>query len=133
MARGPGRPTIFSDDLEDTILSRITVGESLRHILSTKGMPDMRTVFRWINEKPDFAAKYARARELQADAMDDKILHVADNCTGETALADRVKIAAYQWRASKLAPKKYGDKLQLGGDPTGVPITIVSGVPRADD
>ena len=50
---------------------------------------------------------------MQADLMDDKILDVADNSTTETAAADRVKISAYQWRASKLAPKKYGDKLDL--------------------
>lgn len=70
-----------------------------------------------------FAAKYARAREAQADLMDEKILAIADNCTPETAQADRVKIGAYQWRASKLKPKVYGDRIQqeLSG-PNGGPI-----------
>lgn len=128
-----GRKSIHTPDLEETIITRIMMGESLRSILSDKGMPHLATVFRWLDERPDFATKYARAREIQADAMDDLILTTANNSTPESSPADRVKIMAYQWRASKLAPKKYGDKLQLGGDPTGVPITIVSGVPRADD
>jgi hypothetical protein len=62
-----------------------------------------------------FATKCARAREDQADYMDDLILEVANACTPETAQADRVRISAYQWRASKLKPKKYGDKLEFGG------------------
>ena len=59
------------------------------------------------------------------DQMDDRILELAENCTPETAPADRVKLAAYQWRASKLAPKKYGDRLtqeMVGKD--GGPIEI---------
>lgn len=127
-----GRKSSHTPDVEETILARIMVGESLRSILSDKGMPHLATVFRWLDERPDFAIKYARAREIQADAMDDLILTTANKSTPESSPADRVKIMAYQWRASKLAPKKYGDKLQLGGDGSGVPITIVSGVPRAD-
>ena len=76
-------------------------------------MPGLRTVFDWLGAHEDFRTKYARAREVQADVMDDKILTTADNCTPETANADKVKIAAYQWRAMKLHPKKYGDHQQI--------------------
>jgi hypothetical protein len=41
--------------------------------------------------------------------MDDKIIDLIDQATPESALADRVKLAALTWRASKLAPKKYGN------------------------
>jgi hypothetical protein len=72
-----------------------------------------------------FATNIARAREMQADYMDDLILETANGCTGETAAADRVRIAAYQWRAAKLRPKVYGDKVQteLSG-PDGGPIQV---------
>lgn len=88
-------------------------GNSLVKICEGKGMPNRSTIIRWQTTNEDFATRCARAREMQADLMDDKILDVADNSTTETAAADRVKISAYQWRASKLAPKKYGDKLDL--------------------
>ncbi len=82
-------------------------------------MPHIATVSRWLAnpEYAEFCEHYARARETQGDVMDGKILEVADKCTVETAAADRVKIDAYKWRASKLAPKRYGDLLKLGGDP----------------
>jgi hypothetical protein len=89
-------------------------------------MPGLRTVFDWLDKDEGFRTKYARAREVQGDVMDDKILTTADNCTPETAHADRVKIDAYKWRASKLAPKKYGEKSthELAGTDGG-PIQVV--------
>jgi len=50
----------------------------------------------------------ARVCESQADYMDDLILDTANACTPESSPADRVKIGAYQWRASRLKPKVYG-------------------------
>ena len=68
---------------------------------------------RWLDTYPEFATRWARARELQADAMDDKILAVADETTETNAQSARVKIGAYQWRAEKLKPKVYGNRQQL--------------------
>ncbi|MEJ0093802.1 MAG: hypothetical protein WDN46_10265 [Methylocella sp.] len=103
-----GRPSTYSEAIVEHICAELINGRSLRQICIDEGMP-----VRWLERYDDFAAKYARARELQADFMDDKILELADNCTAATARADRVKLAAYQWRASKLKPKKYGDKVEL--------------------
>lgn len=119
-----GRKTTFTQEAADEICERIADGESLRKICEDDHMPSRRSVLTWLDDEAHeaFRAKYARAREAQADAMDDKILTTADNCTTDSAQADRVKIDAYKWRASKLAPKKYGEKLAVGGDETGVPI-----------
>lgn len=119
-----GRPSDYSDKLADIICNRLMDGESLRKICSGKGMPDRGTVVRWMLAHADFAAKCARAREAQSDYMDDLILDVANACTPKTAHADKVKISAYQWRASKLAPKKYGDKIAVAGDPDN-PMKLV--------
>jgi hypothetical protein len=108
-----GRPSVFTEALADEICGRLSDGESLRRICEDAGMPNRRTVLRWLEADEAFASKYARARESQADLMDDLILDVAECCTPETAAADRVKIGAYQWRAAKLAPKKYGDKVDV--------------------
>lgn len=108
-----GRPSLYNDDIAATICERLMDGLSLRTICTADDMPDRSTVLRWMDSDEDFAAKCARARMLQADLMDDMILDTADACTPETAVADRVKIAAYQWRAAKLAPKKYGDKFEV--------------------
>lgn len=104
------RPSKYSAAKADAICDRLINGESLRAICEDAEMPDRSTVLRWMNADDDFAAKCAHARLLQADLMDDMILETAQACTPETAIADRVKISAYQWRASKLAPKRYGEK-----------------------
>lgn len=123
--RKTGRPSAFTEDLGDRICERIADGDSLRTICDSDEMPDRTTVLRWLadDQHRSFAAKYARAREAQGDLMDEKVLAIADKCTPETAQADRVKIAAYQWRASKLKPKVYGDRLhqELTG-PNGGPL-----------
>lgn len=108
-----GRPSLATPELLIEICDRIADGDSLRDICSSNEMPHKSTVLRWLEVQPDFATKYARARELQGDIMDERILTVADACTPETAAADRVKIDAYKWRAAKLAPKRYGDKTSV--------------------
>lgn len=118
-----GRPSLYSEDLTETICRRIAGGESLRAICRGPEMPDRETVRHWLDSFPAFSAKWARAREFQADVMDDLILETAEACTPETATADRVKIGAYQWRASKLAPRAYGEtrRHEVGGI-DGAPI-----------
>ena len=81
-------------------------------------MPDRSTILRWMDADPDFAARCARARLMQADTMDDMVLDLIDEIDEDNAQAMKVKLSAIQWRASKLNPKKYGDKLDLnhGGE-----------------
>lgn len=112
---GPGRPTIYSDELAEGICEALSRGDSLISICAADDMPGTRTVLRWARELPDFGTRYADAREAQGETMDHKILTVADSSTAATAASDRVKIDAYKWRAAKLAPKRYGDKIELGG------------------
>ena len=106
-----GRPSGYSPELADEICDRITEGESIYQLCRSDHMPHYTTVWRWLDTHDDFASKCARARELQAEFMDHKIMEVAENCGKDDAYAAKVKIAAYQWRAMKLAPKKYGDRL----------------------
>lgn len=105
------RPSSYTQETADIICERLIEGESLVDICRDEGMPSRATVARWAEANPDFEARCARAREMQADYMDHLILSVANACTPETAQADKVRISAYQWRASKLQPKKYGDKV----------------------
>lgn len=112
-----GRPSNYTFELAQAICEKIADGDSLRSICNDENMPNRTTVLRWLEANPEFAAIHARAREAQADVMDDKIMSTADACTPEDANAARVKIEAYKWRAARLAPKRYGDtsKLALTG------------------
>ena len=112
MANKPRCPK--SPEVRDEIVHRISEGESLRSVCRDKRMPSIWTVMDWQRDDADFANRCARARELQAEVMDEKILSVADRVeTGEMdPNSARVVLSAYQWRAAKLAPKKYGEKIE---------------------
>ena len=95
------------------ICERLAAGESMAKICASAGMPDRGTVRRWQETRPDFAAECARARVAQGEHYADMIADTAHQCTTDTAQADKVKISAYQWLASKLDTSKYGDKTEV--------------------
>lgn len=117
----PGRPTIYTDEIADIILTRLADGEPLTRICKEPDLPGLTTVYRWLESDASFRDKYARAREEQADTLADEIVRIADEAPppdGETGKIDsawvawqRNRVEARKWTASKLKPKKYGDKL----------------------
>jgi hypothetical protein len=131
-----GTPTKYNQAIADAICVRISQGESLRSIVKDGEMPSQSVVYLWLQQKPDFLEQYTRAREEQADTLADEIVDIADERpevnelidkkTGEVLSIDlsssyiawqKNRIEARKWTAMKLRPKKYGDKLELGGDP----------------
>ena len=122
-----GRPSTYSESIADAICERLAEGESLRAICSDDAMPCKAAVFRWLSEWPEFADQYARAREEQAETLADELVAIADGHGGEDSAVltarDRLRVDARKWVASKLKPKKYGDRIQqeLSG-PNGGPI-----------
>ena len=108
--RPVGRPSIFTEDMADKIVEMLTEGQSLIDICAPPDMPNRMTIYRWMDSRPDFAARIARGREGQADFVDHMISEIAHHCTPETANADRVKLLACQWRAARLNPRRYGDR-----------------------
>ena len=109
-----GRPTKYSDTLVDTICEQIAMGRSLVNICAELDL-SYSQVMVWLQKYPDFTDKYARAKEAQADWYADEMLSVIDNAKSDRNEIERakVKIEALKWIASKLKPKKYGDKLDL--------------------
>lgn len=130
----------FSQELFDTICDRLAGGESLRSICADEDMPSQVSVFKWIGRDEELAKQYARAREAQADAIFDEVLHIANtpmlgekrkiNADGTIEVTEgdmiehrRLQIDARKWMAGKLRPKVYGDKMELGGN-VGLSINI---------
>lgn len=142
-----GRPSDYSPEIADLICERIADGVSLREICRTEDMPSKAAVFRWLAAHAEFRDQYARAREAQADALADELLDIADDGdndwmerkgedgqslgwreNGEAIQRSRLRVDTRKWIASKLKPKKYGDKLAVGGDEEGSPVKVVAEV-----
>lgn len=115
-----GRPSDFTAEMANTICERIADGESLRKICADEDMPGRSTVRQWLAKYPEFARQYAHARDQQADVYAERIVEEAETATD--AALGRLRMDALKWAASKLAPKKYGDKLAIGGDEDAGPI-----------
>jgi len=88
-------------------------------------MPNFRTVQRWIVSDGSFAVKYARARTAQADTLFDRMEAVEEAVSAGTmdSHAARVVLDSMRWRASKLAPKVYGDRLDVSVTDTRISIS----------
>ena len=95
-------------------------------------MPDISTVKDWIiQDREGFSPKYTRAREAQLDLMAEEVLEIADEPPERTehgvdsgSIANkRIRFDARRWYLSKLAPKRYGDRLEIAGDPNNPIIT----------
>ena len=89
------------------------------------GIPQS-TLGRWVEENPSLSEDYARAREDMVERMAAELLNIADSPVGSTesgatdsgAVAkQRLQVDARKWILSKIAPRKYGEKLELAGDP----------------
>ena len=107
-----------------------------------KLLPSKKVIYDWLTEERKKGGEtpvcdlYAHAKECQADYMAEEMIAIADDGSNdymdkrnkEGDLIDRVldaehvqrsrlRIDTRKWIASKLKPKKYGDKLELSQDP----------------
>jgi hypothetical protein len=112
-----GRPSTYTEAAAKEICRRMVEGQSLRTICKSSGMPTFVTVFNWRRAHPEFLEQYARAREDQADALVEEMLDVARKAvkakSSEEVQGYKLLVDTLKWRASKMKPRNYGDKLQL--------------------
>jgi len=145
--RKRGRPSRYTPELAAKLCERLAEGETLRSVCRDDAMPDKATILRWLADKAkaDFRDQYAHAREMQADALFDEALEIADDVSGDWSTdkdgkkvldhehiqRSRLRVDTRKWAAGKLAPKRYGDKVQHTGDGGGPIRTEVdlTGIP----
>jgi hypothetical protein len=122
-----GRPTDYTEELGLEICALIAEGKSLVSICKQDDKPSTVTVYAWLNKNPEFLNTYTRAKEDQADTLTDQMLDLADSVIADTSeiAKARLQIETRKWTASKLKPKKYGDKLDVDANVKSS-VTIVA-------
>lgn len=116
-------------------------GYTLRQIGALQNMPAKTTIIQWLGEHEEFQDQYARAREVHAMLMEDEIQEIADDSRNdwieregkdgatevvvnpEVVARARVRIDSRKWLMSKMAPKRYGDRVALTG-PNGGALQV---------
>lgn len=145
--KGPGRHSTYSASIVKTICERISQGESLRSICRDPDMPGYITVMGWLDVHEEFRIIYAGARAKQTEYYADECIDIADDgsndwmerfnkdgdsvgwtLNGEAVVRSKLRIEQRRWYAERLLPKKYGNKLELGGDPANPVRFIIEGL-----
>lgn len=121
----PGRPSTYREEIADEIVRRMIEGENLTQICRDAHIPPRVTIYSWFDRNPEFYARCARAREALADYLVDNIEQMAKTATKETLEQVKLEISVAQWRAMKVAPRMYGDRMraEVTGD-NGGPIKV---------
>lgn len=135
-----GRPSKYTPEIAQEMCKMLADGIPLREICRQEGYPAWRTVYDWMyqddalgEEGVGLSAAIARAREVGQDAIAEQIW-IEINQEPERILTEgggRVDPGYVQWQRAKAEiglkllakwnPKRYGDKVSVGGDP-GNPI-----------
>ena len=135
--------SIYTEELADQICNLVAQGMSMREVAEQIGITPQ-CVRKWlVEERGNLVAKYARAKEQAMDVMAEECLEISDdvkNDTHTTKYGDgterespntewisrsRLRVDTRKWLMSKLAPKKYADKIvqqHTGAD--GGPLTV---------
>jgi hypothetical protein len=140
------------EDKFNEIITLIESGKSLRQSTESINV-NYKTFYEWIDNDEDKSKRYARACETRADKLADEILHIADDSTNDTKVIDKggnsieientewvnrskLRVDSRKWLLSKLAPKKYGDKLDVTTDGDKLPTQfnlIIHEVKKEDE
>lgn len=105
----------------DEICERVSEGETLRSVCRDEHIPSWRTVYDWLDADPDFASRFARARDLGETAIGAGCMDIADevpptNANGgiDAGYVQHQKLRI--WTRLELLkrwnPKKWGDRVQ---------------------
>ena len=141
-----GAPTKYTQEIADKICAMITEGCSIRTICAKEGMPCAQTFFNWLRAHKEFLEQYTHAKQEQAEALIEDMLDIADDGTndytkndegyianGEHIQRSRLRIETRKWLASKLKPKKYGEKVDLTSNGKEINFAVKLGDLNADD
>lgn len=109
----------FDPEKAESVLEQIRSGQSVRKACEAVSLSPV-TFLRWV-ENHGLSEQYAKAREMQADALFDELEAVAAEALKATTAVEvqarRLVVDTHKWRISKILPRRYGDKLELSGDP----------------
>lgn len=107
---------MLTPEQEELLIDRIEGGESITAIARSIGK-DRANLMKWVNADILRSARVKNAR-IAAAAAWDELAEQGITMASDTFELSKAKEMAhhYRWRASKIAPKDYGDKIELGGD-----------------
>lgn len=133
------------------ILKDVRGGTAVRTAIKAAGS-GANAFYTYVDEHEDAAEQYARAKGAQLEAMADEMVQISDEAlvgtitketkdgtfqeVGDNVQRAKLMVDTRKWLLSKLAPKKYGERVEIDGK-LDLGHTLVerlaNGRERADD
>lgn len=136
MAKLRGRPTLFTEELLETILDEISHGSTERECFRKEGRPNWSNWTRWKRANPSFRAQLTQASEDWCESMEAELYRIANDETRDvleweetseglkgvttkrgkssdnTAVQrDRLRVDTISRMMKWKMPQRYGDKI----------------------
>jgi len=119
-----GRPDTYTQAMFDEVIDRLSSGEPLAAICRDEHMPALRTFYVWKDRTPEHAARFAGARDDGFDRIALDTMQIADEVPPLTSMGAtdggavqhaKLRIETRLKLLAKWDPRRYGDKLAIGG------------------
>lgn len=110
----------------DDIIELLVKGKTYREIAESHSVA-LTTLFDFLH-LPEHSARAREALELSADLYADKAEEVLKDAKSTMTEIQRARELAqhYRWKASKRAPKRYGDRLDVTSDGKAIPAPVIN-------
>lgn len=130
------KPSLYSQELIESISKRLGSGEPMAQICRDEGMPSYSAVYSWMKTKPEVSEVIARAREEGEDVIASNLRLIARGISAESTndvQRDKLIIDTDLKLLAKWNPKKYGDKQTVDVDVTSKGESISPAVSRLSE
>lgn len=125
---GPAQSKLDAAGTE-AVCSMIAEGTSYRQIAAKFGV-GLATLATWMEVDAERSRACARAREIASQAFDEQALEAIEGASDAFELARAREVASHlRWRAKAANPRRYGDKVALGGA-EGLPPLVFEAIER---
>lgn len=118
-----------SEEVLNAIYDRVACGESLLKICQDPKMPSRKCFYEWVGNDATIKTRYEFAMLMRADAMAEETIRISDDGSNDTYIDEngkvktdhdvvsraRLRVDTRKWYISKIAPKKYGDRVVVEG------------------
>ena len=104
------RPSVHDEGALQRVCDALIEGLSIKQACKPDDMPRWQEIYLEMQKSEEVRNAIAHAREAQQEVTADDIVDMADLATPDDHNVVKLRIWARQWRAAKLAPKKYGER-----------------------
>lgn len=97
-------------------------GRSIVELCQEPEMPEASTVYRWLQERHEFAEAFDQARQAGVEALVDQLIALSDGVEplradqapkdADSVQRAKLRIDVRKWVLAKLAPQRFGDRVE---------------------